>query len=264
MTRLGLPDRFTRESRTTRGKIPKWMRLAIFERDDNVCQYCDRAFPSQEMTIDHIIPLAAGGVDEVWNYVTCCAPCNGAKAATSIPTFAAMAGIELTDLPVHGDPIIDNKSLPPHVRLLRKKIFDRVRSGHIRASGRSAQKKIEKAYRREFWQTDEGKKLQEEWPSLPGHVRASLPEIESLATNESSFRLLIELAKSANTRNLISAHLVDVTDVEATVRRLAIDERREPALRKRLNQALSRHEREMRRRAGGEAIAEEADDGDDY
>ena len=115
----------------------------------------------------------------------------------------------------------------------------------LAVSGKSAQKKLEKVYRRELWQTAGGKLLESEFPSLPGQVRAAIPEIRSIAKSEREYLLLIELAKSAQTRSLIGSVLTENVDLERRLR--SIHEReRKPAMRNRLAQALKRFERAVR------------------
>jgi hypothetical protein len=218
-------DRFTRTSRIGRGKIPRALREEIYRRDEYKCQFCG-AEPGQErLTIDHLVPLALGGVDEKTNYVTSCKDCNELKAAMPLTEFAKHIKIKLEALPVHGDPIIDNQKLPIEIRLLRRQIFDRLRSGELKAGGKSYQKKLEKAYRREFWQTPEGKILEEQFPNLPGQVRIMLPEIQAIANSKDDYVLLVELAKSATTRNLIGTAVTGECPVEDAVTRLAKDDR---------------------------------------
>lgn len=212
------------------------MRNAIYSRDEYKCQFCLQEIAPTELTIDHLVPLALGGLDEVTNFVTCCRSCNRAKADQPLEEFARTVNVNVEDLPVHGDPVIDNRKLPIEIRAVRKRIFDRVRQGGLNASGRSAQKKIEKAYRREFWATSIGQVLEAEEPSLPGHVRISIPEIKTIAKTTREYILLVELAKSASTRELIGTIDTHV-DVEARVRSMA-DRSKDVALAKRLNQAL--------------------------
>src|SRR2546425_896881 len=102
-------DRFTRKSRLGRGKIPRAMRQAVFARDEFECQFCRVKLPSGQLTIDHLVPLALGGLDEMTNYVTCCQPCNAKKGSLPLAAFAAATKVELEALPVHGDPVIDNE-----------------------------------------------------------------------------------------------------------------------------------------------------------
>ena len=123
------------------------MRNEIYSRDRYKCQFCLKSPDLSELTIDHLVPLARGGLDEITNYVTCCRSCNRAKADRPLEEFAQLVNVKLEDLPVHGDPVIDNDRRPLEIRIIRKRIFDRIRSGELNAKGRSAQKKIEKAYR---------------------------------------------------------------------------------------------------------------------
>lgn len=234
-------NRFTYESRTERGRISQETRLSVFARDRHYCQYCGNRFDAVELTIDHLVPLAAGGLDEVTNYVSACRPCNERKAATPLVNFAASINIAIESLPVHGDPVINNERLPVQIRLLRKRIFDSIRSGDLSAGGRAAQRKIEKHFRMAFWDTDKGKQLEASFPSLPGHVRIMIPEIQTVAKNQREYLLLIELAKSANTRSLIGDILGPDTDVESVVRKISTTTN-DGALGKRLGQALRRFE----------------------
>ena len=159
-----------------------------------------------------------------------------------IEKFAASVDIPLEDLPVHGDPIVANEDLPVQIRQLRRLIFERYRREELRLSGKQAQKKLEKIYRRAFWETAEGKALEDEFSTLPGHVRVMVPEIRTIADNAREFWLLVELAKSAKTRNLIGTILVRDIDVEQRFRD-SIPKTRDEALKKRMEQALTRFER---------------------
>lgn len=242
-----MKNRFTRTSRVGRGNIPRDMRESIYNRDNHTCQFCGLVLAAKELTIDHLIPLSLGGLDEQTNYVTCCRPCNQRKANLPLGDFARTVNVDIEELPVHGDPVIDNTSLPIQIRLIRKRIFDKIRKGEVSVTGRQAQRKIEKFYRLEFWQTPEGKALEAEFPSLPGHVRIMIPEIQTIAKNKREYLLLLELAKSANTRNLLGAVLTYECDVEERVK--ALEARtNDTALKKRIGQALNRFQAEMKRR----------------
>ena len=204
-------------------------------------------FDTSDLTIDHLVPLAKGGIDEITNYVSCCFPCNQDKADKPLHEFAATIGIDVEALPVHGDPVIDNHDLPIQIRLIRKRIFDKSRSGGKAISGKSAQKKIEKSYRRAFWETTQGKELESEFPNLPGQVRVIIPEIRTIAKDEKSALLLVELAKSAITRNLIGSTLSKNMDIIMVVEDMK-DKSNDEKLKKRLQQAWSRYEKELARR----------------
>lgn len=242
-----MQHRFTRSSRLGRSRISRQVREEIFQRDDYTCQFCGTRFAFADLTIDHLVPVSRGGLDEMTNYVSCCRSCNERKANLTLPDFADSIKIAIEDLPVHGDPVIDNKALPIQIRLLRKRIFDKAREGKIRLTGKTAQKKLEKAYRREFWQTPEGKKLEAEFPSLPGQVRIMIPEIQTIAKNSGEYLLLVELAKSANTRSLIGSILTTDSDIERCLGSIQ-NSTKDDALRKRIIQAQERFKKELRRR----------------
>lgn len=235
-------DRFTRKSRTGRGNIARSARQRVFERDGYTCQYCGSQLDQRNATIDHLIPLASGGLNELTNFVTCCRACNEKKANIPLAEFARELRIKVEELPVHGDPVLENDNIPGKIKAIRRRIYEKMRRGQITASGHNAQKKIEKEYRREFWATEEGLRLKEIAPTLPGHVRVMIPEILSIAKSRREFMLLVELAKSANTRNLIGTVLTAESDVEHMTARI-LETSKDVALVKRLNQALARFHR---------------------
>jgi 5-methylcytosine-specific restriction endonuclease McrA len=55
-------------------------RRNIFKRDHNTCQYCGVQPGSAELTIDHVVPRAQGGVSSWDNCVLACVACNHRKA----------------------------------------------------------------------------------------------------------------------------------------------------------------------------------------
>ena len=54
-------------------------RANIYARDNHSCQYCGEAFPTSELTFDHVVPVAQGGRKDWENIVTCCVTCNRRK-----------------------------------------------------------------------------------------------------------------------------------------------------------------------------------------
>lgn len=61
-------------------------RFEVFKRDSFTCGYCGRT-PDDEgvkLEVDHIVPRASGGTDEITNLVTSCWDCNHGKAAKSL------------------------------------------------------------------------------------------------------------------------------------------------------------------------------------
>ena len=64
----------------------KAQRIRVLRRDANTCYYCG----SDNAThVDHIIPKAKGGGDEMHNLVAACATCNQAKGVKSQGAFLA-------------------------------------------------------------------------------------------------------------------------------------------------------------------------------
>jgi 5-methylcytosine-specific restriction endonuclease McrA len=54
-------------------------RKNILLRDRNTCQFCTRAFPASELTLDHVMPRSRGGRSSWENLVACCYACNNRK-----------------------------------------------------------------------------------------------------------------------------------------------------------------------------------------
>ena len=67
-------------------------RFNLFLRDEFCCQYCGQR---AELTFDHVVPRAAGGVTSWENVVAACARCNLKKGAKSL----ARAGLSLRRAP---------------------------------------------------------------------------------------------------------------------------------------------------------------------
>jgi 5-methylcytosine-specific restriction endonuclease McrA len=66
--------------RTYNAKQRRRRRRKIFERDGYRCAGCDRVFPYEALTLDHVVPVAKGGSNHRSNLQTMCEPCNQAKA----------------------------------------------------------------------------------------------------------------------------------------------------------------------------------------
>jgi 5-methylcytosine-specific restriction endonuclease McrA len=57
----------------------RFNRRNLFARDGHRCQYCGTTPPSQQLSLDHVIPRSRGG-DTSWeNVVCCCLHCNTRK-----------------------------------------------------------------------------------------------------------------------------------------------------------------------------------------
>lgn len=56
-------------------------RFNLFLRDEFKCQYCGKR---GDLTFDHVIPRAAGGITSWQNVVAACSPCNLKKGSKSL------------------------------------------------------------------------------------------------------------------------------------------------------------------------------------
>ncbi len=64
--------------RLPRQKV-KFNRRNIFARDGNRCQYCGKRFPTNELSLDHVLPRSRGGQATWENIVCACLKCNVRK-----------------------------------------------------------------------------------------------------------------------------------------------------------------------------------------
>ena len=74
-------------AKTPRINIPLEVRKYVFERDSYQCQSCGKTQLETQLTIDHIIPLARGGQNDISNLQTLCYPCNHQKKHNLDPRF---------------------------------------------------------------------------------------------------------------------------------------------------------------------------------
>jgi len=69
--------------------VVQFTRANIYQRDDYTCQYCAESFTPEDLTFDHVVPVANGGKRGWDNIVTACEPCNRKKGART-PDEAGM------------------------------------------------------------------------------------------------------------------------------------------------------------------------------
>ncbi len=58
---------------------PAFTRFNVFLRDRFACQYCGLAFPTDELTFDHLVSRSRGGRTTWENVVAACIDCNRSK-----------------------------------------------------------------------------------------------------------------------------------------------------------------------------------------
>ena len=73
-----------------RKSLSKTTRFEVFKRDGFTCQYCGRSAPDVILEVDHIIPVAEGGDDEIMNLVTSCRDCNRGKSKRKLSDDAVL------------------------------------------------------------------------------------------------------------------------------------------------------------------------------
>ena len=87
-------------SENKRKSIPKSVRFEVFKRDSFKCQYCGAYPPDVILEVDHIVPVAEGGENDMMNLITSCKGCNrgkGKKKLTDRQTIERQKA-ELDDL----------------------------------------------------------------------------------------------------------------------------------------------------------------------
>lgn len=72
-----------------RRPLVQFTRANIYQRDDFTCQFCGVPFEPEDLTFDHVVPVAQGGKRGWGNIVTACEPCNRKKGART-PAEAGM------------------------------------------------------------------------------------------------------------------------------------------------------------------------------
>ena len=67
--------------RRTRRTITPSVRFEVFRRDSFTCQYCGGRAPTVILHVDHVVPVVAGGTNDLANLLTACSVCNEGKGA---------------------------------------------------------------------------------------------------------------------------------------------------------------------------------------
>ncbi|MCW6035593.1 HNH endonuclease [Spirulina subsalsa FACHB-351] len=70
--------------KSPRIKMPPEVRQFVLNRDGGCCRSCGS---TQNLEVDHIIPLAKGGTNDLSNLQALCRPCNRRKKHYVDPRF---------------------------------------------------------------------------------------------------------------------------------------------------------------------------------
>ncbi|MCP6761335.1 MAG: HNH endonuclease [Fischerella sp. CENA71] len=60
-------------------RIPVEVRKYVYQRDNYQCKNCGQTHHDTQLSIDHIIPLARSGTNDISNLQTLCLTCNQQK-----------------------------------------------------------------------------------------------------------------------------------------------------------------------------------------
>lgn len=58
----------------------RFSRRDVWERDGNICLYCEDELTYDSWHMDHFVPISRGGKHSMANCVVSCQPCNNRKA----------------------------------------------------------------------------------------------------------------------------------------------------------------------------------------
>ena len=71
------PEHIKREKNKARElRKSQWWKQKLAQ---GLCHYCEKKFSKEELTMDHIVPMARSGRSTKGNVVVCCKTCNSDK-----------------------------------------------------------------------------------------------------------------------------------------------------------------------------------------
>jgi hypothetical protein len=82
---------------TERVGLSKRTRFEVFKRDGFVCVYCGAHPPQALMECDHVIPVVAGGTNDIENLVTACQDCNRGKGPIELSVLPQSVADKLVE-----------------------------------------------------------------------------------------------------------------------------------------------------------------------
>lgn len=87
-TSIYVPMRLRKRSK----KPVRLARDVRYVQQRGLCWYCGVYLRMEEVTMDHVVPLASGGTNDLKNLVASCGLCNGDKGTLSLEEFRAVRG----------------------------------------------------------------------------------------------------------------------------------------------------------------------------
>ena len=75
-----------------RRRIPKFEREMVYNKYGGRCAYCGTSITYKDMQVDHRVPLARGGADNLDNYMPACRTCNHYKHTLTVEDFRIQIG----------------------------------------------------------------------------------------------------------------------------------------------------------------------------
>lgn len=94
-------------TRVGRQPIPRKLRHEVFKRDGYRCRECGATNKQTRLHIDHIIPVAKGGTNDLSNLQTLCEECNVAKATDEWVGGVSQDDVILKSSVLPGIPLYD-------------------------------------------------------------------------------------------------------------------------------------------------------------
>ncbi len=107
---MKLPSVVSLKRYVSPARYPAFTRFNVFLRDRFSCQYCG---DPDDLTFDHVVPRAHGGVTRWDNVVTACAPCNLLKGGRT-PVQAGMQPFQWPRMPTVHELQRNGRSFPPN------------------------------------------------------------------------------------------------------------------------------------------------------
>lgn len=84
------------EKKDTRSKNSRRIRIALIRRSGPFCRWCNARITVFTSTVEHVIPLHRGGLDNANNRVLACKPCNESRGH-DMPELAAQETRQTND-----------------------------------------------------------------------------------------------------------------------------------------------------------------------